>query len=187
MRNRRGRPGMVDHRTGRILNAPTLGWKQVDLRDALRRRDGVAGAHRETQRRHACWLRRGWDGTAPQRHTALFTSACLMAWVSALFSTVKLVRGHDNTAGDGHVPLSLDGPKCMCGASGCWEAYVSNIATLSRYFGRDLSKIGPKPLVEANGRHLYHCRLDRQSPRATPKRSWLSRLPAGTWGWDWRR
>src|SRR4030095_13327888 len=28
-------PGMVDHRTGHILNAPTLGWKQVDLGSAL--------------------------------------------------------------------------------------------------------------------------------------------------------
>src|SRR2546421_7256905 len=24
-------PGMVDHRTGRILNAPTLGWREVDI------------------------------------------------------------------------------------------------------------------------------------------------------------
>jgi predicted NBD/HSP70 family sugar kinase len=34
--------------------------------------------------------------------------------------------------------MNLDGPRCGCGASGCWEVYVSNLATLSRYFGRDL-------------------------------------------------
>ena len=28
-------PGMVDHHTGRILNAPQLGWRDVDIRDAL--------------------------------------------------------------------------------------------------------------------------------------------------------
>src|SRR5258708_4903414 len=28
-------PGMVDHKTGRILFAPTLGWRNVDLRDNL--------------------------------------------------------------------------------------------------------------------------------------------------------
>jgi predicted NBD/HSP70 family sugar kinase len=33
--------------------------------------------------------------------------------------------------------LNVDGPRCGCGASGCWEAYVSNLATLSRYFGRE--------------------------------------------------
>src|SRR5690348_3239687 len=30
-------PGMVDHRTGRVLNAPQLGWRDVDIRDSLAR------------------------------------------------------------------------------------------------------------------------------------------------------
>ena len=56
----------------------------------------------------------------------------------------ELLPGRHNTAGEfAHVPLSIDGPRCSCGATGCWEAYVSNIATLSRYFGRDLSE--PRP------------------------------------------
>ena len=51
----------------------------------------------------------------------------------------ELVRGQHNIGGEfGHVPLNIDGPRCGCGATGCWEAYVSNLATLSRYFGRDL-------------------------------------------------
>jgi N-acetylglucosamine repressor len=51
----------------------------------------------------------------------------------------QLVRGQHNIAGEfGHIPLNLDGPRCGCGATGCWEVYVSNLATLSRYFGRDL-------------------------------------------------
>jgi predicted NBD/HSP70 family sugar kinase len=45
----------------------------------------------------------------------------------------------------GHVPLNIDGPPCACGAAGCWEAYVSNLATLSRYFGRELSPRKPIP------------------------------------------
>jgi predicted NBD/HSP70 family sugar kinase len=39
----------------------------------------------------------------------------------------------------------VDGPACACGASGCLEAYVSNIATLSRYFGREISPRKPLP------------------------------------------
>src|SRR6185503_12606593 len=55
-----------------------------------------------------------------------------------------------NIAGEfGHMPLNLDGPRCMCGASGCWEAYVSNLATLSRYFGWNLSKLSPNSLRDA--------------------------------------
>ena len=30
-----GVPGMVDAATGRVLHAPTLGWRNVDLRDRL--------------------------------------------------------------------------------------------------------------------------------------------------------
>src|SRR6185369_15292957 len=34
-------PGMVDHRTSRILHAPTLGWRDVDIRDALAAATGL--------------------------------------------------------------------------------------------------------------------------------------------------
>jgi predicted NBD/HSP70 family sugar kinase len=49
-----------------------------------------------------------------------------------------VLRGRHNLAGEfGHIPLSIDGPRCSCGSTGCWEAYVSNRATLGRYFGQE--------------------------------------------------
>jgi predicted NBD/HSP70 family sugar kinase len=49
----------------------------------------------------------------------------------------ELLRGCHNIAGEfAHMPLSIDGPRCSCGAIGCWEAYISNLSTLTRYFGR---------------------------------------------------
>ena len=63
----------------------------------------------------------------------------------------ELIRGKHNTAGEfGHVPLSIDGPQCSCGANGCWEAYISNPATLSRYFGRDVSLRHPQSVDVAD-------------------------------------
>jgi predicted NBD/HSP70 family sugar kinase len=57
----------------------------------------------------------------------------------------ELLHGRHNIAGEfGHVPLNIDGPRCSCGSKGCWEAYISNIATLSRYYGRDLAEAGPQ-------------------------------------------
>jgi predicted NBD/HSP70 family sugar kinase len=51
----------------------------------------------------------------------------------------ELLRGRHNVAGEfGHLPLSIEGPPCACGAHGCWEAYISNLATLSRYVGKPL-------------------------------------------------
>ena len=49
-----------------------------------------------------------------------------------------------------NAPLNLEGPRCLCGARGCWEAYTSNLATLSRYFGWNLSKLNPKSMVSSD-------------------------------------
>ena len=58
----------------------------------------------------------------------------------------EALRGRNNTAGEfGHVPLTLDGPVCACGATGCWEAYVSNRATIARYFNRSAETTDPIP------------------------------------------
>ena len=52
----------------------------------------------------------------------------------------EVVRGHGHTAGEfGHIPISSDGPRCLCGADGCLEAHTSNLATVARYLGHELS------------------------------------------------
>ena len=62
----------------------------------------------------------------------------------------EALRGRNNTAGEfGHVPLTLDGPVCACGATGCWEAYVSNRATIARYFNRSAETTDPIPREQA--------------------------------------
>jgi predicted NBD/HSP70 family sugar kinase len=63
----------------------------------------------------------------------------------------ELMRGKHNTAGEfGHVALNIDGPVCSCGAHGCWEVYVSNLATLSRYFGENLVRKRPQTVEVSN-------------------------------------
>jgi predicted NBD/HSP70 family sugar kinase len=142
-------PGMVDQRTGLILNAPALGWRGVDIRDKLAAATGLPVQIENSGR--ACslaqlWLERG-GATGP--NSFVFISVSDGVGVG-MVANGELVRGHDNIAGEfGHMPLNLDGPRCMCGASGCWEAYISNLATLSRYFGWNLSKLNPKSLRDA--------------------------------------
>jgi N-acetylglucosamine repressor len=140
-------PGIVDQRTGRILNAPTLGWRDVDVLGALASRTGLS-VHVENAAR-ACALAQMWVGGrgASAAHNFVHVSVSDGVGVGVVING-ELVRGHDDMAGEfGHVPLNIEGPVCMCGASGCWEAYISNIATLSRYFGRDLSKSRPISLL----------------------------------------
>jgi predicted NBD/HSP70 family sugar kinase len=142
-------PGIVDQGTGRILNAPTLGWRDVEVLPELASRTGLP-VHIENAAR-ACALAEMWlggrGGAAP--HSFVHVSVSDGVGVGVVLNG-ELVRGHCNMAGEfGHVPLNIEGPPCMCGANGCWEAYISNIATLSRYFGRDWAKFEPKSVSDA--------------------------------------
>jgi predicted NBD/HSP70 family sugar kinase len=138
-------PGIVDHRTGVVLNAPALEWRNVDLRTPLAKAMGMP-IHIENAPK-ACALAEMWlgaNGTAP--NDFIFVTVSDGVGVGIVING-ELIRGHDNVAGEfGHTPLSLDGPQCLCGSVGCWEAYISNLATLARYFGYDLSRLRPKRL-----------------------------------------
>ena len=71
---------------------------------------------------------------------------------AAIVVNGEVVRGHANTVGEfGHVPLNLDGPRCMCGARGCLEAYTSNLATLSRYLGIEFSAATARAVLQSAG------------------------------------
>lgn len=144
-------PGMVDHLTGRILNAPTLGWRDVDVRDQLAAATGTP-VHVENAAK-ACALAQMWLGHKNDGGTHDFAYVSVSDGVGVgLVVNGELVRGHNSIAGEfGHIPMNIDGPRCLCGATGCWEAYISNIATLSRYFERDPSRIEPVTVLDDDG------------------------------------
>jgi predicted NBD/HSP70 family sugar kinase len=133
-------PGMVEQKTSRVLHAPTLGWRNVDIRDSLAAATGLP-VHVENSGK-ACVLAQVWAA----RSDAAAITDLVFVTVSdgvgvGIITGGEVLRGRHNIAGEfGHVPLSIDGPRCSCGATGCWEAYISNLATLSRYFGRDLNE-----------------------------------------------
>lgn len=137
-------PGMVDPVAGRVVLAPTLGWRDLNLRDPLASAVGIP-VHIENSGK-ACALAQLWTTRSDvvASGSAVFVSVSDGVGVGIIVNG-ELMRGRHNTAGEfAHVPLSIDGPRCACGATGCWEAYVSNLATLSRYFGRDLLGGGPR-------------------------------------------
>ena len=138
-------PGMLDRRNGRVVHAPTLGWRDVDLLTPLEKEFGETEIHLENsgkaQALSQVWSTRG-DGLL--LNDIAFVSVSDGIGVGIVMNG-ELVRGRHNTAGEfGHLPLSIDGPQCSCGARGCWETYISNPATLSRYFGRDVAPRHPQ-------------------------------------------
>ena len=143
-------PGMVDPALGRVLHAPTLGWRDVNLRDPLAAALGLP-VHMENSGK-ACALAQLWATRSDVVASANLVFVSVSDGVgTGVVVNGELLRGRHNTAGEfGHVPLSIDGPRCSCGATGCWESYVSNLATLSRYFGQDLTDARPRDAEQAN-------------------------------------
>jgi len=138
-------PGMLDRRNGRVVLAPTLGWRDVDLLTPLEKEFGETEIHLENsgkaQALSQVWSTRG-DGLL--LNDIAFVSVSDGIGVGIVMNG-EVIRGRHNTAGEfGHLPLSIDGPQCSCGARGCWETYISNPATLSRYFGRDVAPRHPQ-------------------------------------------
>ncbi len=144
-------PGTVERETGRLVNAPALGWRDVDLRGELERATGLP-VHVERDA-VACALAQMWLGQHGADAVDSFTYVTVSDGVGAgLVVGGRVVRGHRDAAGEfGHVPLSLDGPACMCGSRGCGEAYASNPAILARYLGRELSTRASYAEVVATG------------------------------------
>lgn len=132
-------PGMVDGRTGRVLNAPTLGWRNVELREALEERlELPVYVERDAV---ACAMARMWLGTRREEGTRDFVYLIVSEGVGiGLVVNGQPVKGRSFTAGEfGHIPLDLNGPPCSCGGRGCLESFVSDPATVARYLQRGLT------------------------------------------------
>lgn len=144
-------PGMIDQRSGRVLNAPQLGWRDVDIASALAEATGYEVFIENAP--IACAIAQMWLGERGNETPRDFIYLTVSDGVgTGVVMNGEVVRGHDFTAGEfGHVPLDADGPSCLCGARGCLEAYTSNLATLSRYMGREFSRAEARQLLSETG------------------------------------
>jgi predicted NBD/HSP70 family sugar kinase len=126
-------PGMVDRRSGQILYAPRLGWRDVQLRDAVREHLDVPVSVESAP--IACALARLWLMTGEPRSVNNFAYVSVSDGVGVgMVVAGEVLRGEHHAAGElGHVSLDPNGPRCACGRRGCWEAFACNSATIARY------------------------------------------------------
>ncbi len=142
-------PGMVDRRTGKVLNAPQLGWKDVSVRDELARRTGLKVLIENAP--IACALSQMWLSRRGENGGDLVYVTVSDGVGAGVVVNGELLRGHDDTAGEfGHIPIDPEGPECLCGARGCWEAYTSNLALLTRYLGLPHSPAAMRTLLHSS-------------------------------------
>jgi predicted NBD/HSP70 family sugar kinase len=155
-------PGMVDRRGSRVLYAPRLGWRDVELRDALAPVVRVPIFVESAP--IACAMARLWSVSAGTRSVNNFAYASVSDGVGVgVVVSGEVLRGEDHTAGEfGHVSLDPHGPMCACGRRGCWEAFACNSATSARYVaevsngGSRAGRRGPLLPVEEIIRRAKH-------------------------------
>lgn len=133
-------PGMTDALREKLIFAPNLDWKNIDIASALRihegtrvvvENDSTAAAMFEARMK----IRNSDDG--------LMTNFILVR--SGTGIGVGLVIGSEvyrgtgagrGIAGEfGHMTIVANGKQCVCGNRGCWEKYASAASAASLYLG----------------------------------------------------
>jgi predicted NBD/HSP70 family sugar kinase len=125
-------PGRIDLETNRLVFAPNLAWKSVDIKSLLEAATGVEVELENAA--NACALAEIWGGSHAEGIRNLVAVTVSEGVGAGLVLNGQLVRGATGLAGElGHVILQENGPLCKCGNRGCWEACASNSAAV-RYF-----------------------------------------------------
>ena len=135
-----GMPGRVDPKTQRLLFAPNLGWREVDIKQA--RTVDIKGPLEEAtgipvevdNAANACALFETWYGKHSEGAHDMIALTVSEGIGTGIIADGELLRGATGLAAEfGHISLSEDGPTCRCGNSGCWEVYASNTAAIDYY------------------------------------------------------
>jgi predicted NBD/HSP70 family sugar kinase len=130
-------PGRVDRRTHRLVLAPNLAWKDVDLKTPLEQATGLRVEMENAA--NACVLSEIWFGDESKSASDLIVVTVSEGIGTGILANGQLVVGNGGFAGEfGHAVLDPAGPACPCGNRGCWEVFASNSAAL-RYYSGDRS------------------------------------------------
>jgi predicted NBD/HSP70 family sugar kinase len=127
-------PGRIDEH-GRLIFAPNLGWRDVELKSQLEAAVGLPVALENAA--NACALAELWFGHHSEHLRHLVAVTVSEGIGVGLLLNGQLVHGANSMGGEfGHASIDENGPPCGCGNRGCWERYASNSAAV-RYFMED--------------------------------------------------
>jgi len=124
-------PGRYNHSIDRLVFAPNLQWRDVDLRTPILKATGLEVELENAA--NACVLAAVWFDRMEDCRTLVVVTVSEGIGTGVMVNG-QLVRGLNGMAGEfGHVPLDPEGPVCGCGGRGCWEVFASNRAALRYY------------------------------------------------------
>jgi glucokinase len=150
-----GAPGSVDPAAGRVLFAPNLEWKDVPLKKDLEKLLGVPVFVENDCNIAMLGVYEAELDSKPLHAVGIFIGTGIGA---GLIINGQLYSGTNHTAGEvGHMVIEVNGPKCGCGNSGCFEALASRTAIFRKI--ENAVKQGQKTvLTDMLGRDLEDMR-----------------------------
>jgi predicted NBD/HSP70 family sugar kinase len=124
-------PGRYNHQIGRLVFAPNLGWRDVDLRGPIADATGLDVELENAA--NACALAAVWfDHVESVRNLVVITVSEGIG--AGILLNGQMVQGMGGMAGEfGHLSMDPTGPVCSCGSRGCWEVFASNRAAVRYY------------------------------------------------------
>jgi predicted NBD/HSP70 family sugar kinase len=143
-------PGLVEPDGGRLLLAPNLGWRDVDVTGLLRREPRLAALPLSLDN-EANYAALAELSSAPREDSRDFIHLSGEVGIGAgIVLDGRLSRGSRGWGGEiGHVTVDPAGPECSCGARGCLEQYAGQEAILRRagLAGTASTSLGGEPTV----------------------------------------
>jgi predicted NBD/HSP70 family sugar kinase len=141
-------PGRVDPVTRQLLMAPNLPWGNFDIQAALSRRLKLRVELENAA--NVCLLSELWFGRVDGTRNAVLVTVSEGVG-TAILAEGQLIFGQRGMAGEfGHICVDPAGPRCACGAKGCWETVASSRAAL-RYYAEFVPHADNKSIVELIG------------------------------------
>jgi glucokinase-like ROK family protein len=121
-----GIPGLIDRESGKLLLAPNLGWRDVEILGLFRSKFDVP-VFIDNEATFAA-LGERYFGVARGKTDVLYISAGVGIG-GGLIIGGQIFNGTGGFASEfGHMTMDPDGLKCGCGNTGCWETQASQAA-----------------------------------------------------------
>jgi len=121
-----GAPGAVDGKSGTVIFAPNLDWRDVPLKKELEKHLGASVFVENDCNVAMLGVYVVELKSKPKDVVGIFIGTGIGG---GLVINGELYRGFNHTAGEiGHMVVDVDGPKCGCGNKGCFEALASRTA-----------------------------------------------------------
>ncbi|HIX00965.1 MAG TPA: ROK family protein [Candidatus Nesterenkonia stercoripullorum] len=123
-----GLPGLIDPHADRLLVAPNLGWRDVDVAGLMGDTPGEFVVIANEAKLAALTVARDLAASEGQEQSFIYVSAHMGIGAAVVIDGL-VSAGPRGWAGEiGHMCVEPTGPRCGCGATGCLEVFAGKRA-----------------------------------------------------------